>query len=256
MRRDPPHRPRACVLLLCMALGLFGLNARADDAEADHDKALIAQLREIATDNEPVDDLSARFEQRRISPLLRKPLASEGVIRSVKGLTRWDTDEPYETTMMVRPDRLELYDPEREVLEVYPIEKRFGQLLANPQPELTDWLKQFHVRRAEADALSEYMRKGCGIEDAPDACVLIRLTPRGEALSDVIEELIVVLDPKTGLSRGMTWTSGERERTELVFSAVKTDNGLKGKDLRLSLPDAVRVVYPLGPVPEAEKRSD
>lgn len=260
MRMALPLNRRGIALLLCWAVCLPGPAARAEpgqDADQDtSDQQLIKELEALRQATAEPQDLSARFTQRRYSPLLKKPIESSGVVRSVIGLTRWDTDKPQATSMIVRPDRLELYDPEQKTLEVYPIESRLGQLLANPRPDPKDWQSQFTIQRAKKAALSESMRERCELDDDADGYLLISLTPRDEAVAKHVERLIIVLDTETGLSRGMAWSSGEGERTEIVFASMRVDTGLTEKDLRLKTPDSVRVVYPLGPVPEREKKPD
>ena len=256
MRRNPMHLFSGFALLVCVIAMLHASPATAEPSKAS-DEQLIEQLQRLAKTSEGIDDLSSAFKQRRYSPLLRKPIQSEGRIRSIKGLSRWDTSEPYESIMMVKPDRLELFDPEQNTLEVYPIEKRFGELLANPRPSPGDWLKQFDLQRAAPDMLSEQMQEDCAIDQQDDASfLLIRLTPKHEAMAEVVQELVIVLDVKTALSRGMAWTTGEQERTEIFFSKTEINQGLATKDLRFAVPDSARVVYPLGPLPESEKRSD
>ena len=255
MRYNPAHKQGGLIGLLLICLCFLACPAAADQP-VDGDASLIDRLKQIDKANDAIEDLSATFEQRRYSPLLRKPIESKGALRSVKGLTRWDTNEPSEQTMIVKSDRLELFDPEAKTLDVYPIERRFGELLANPRPAVGDWLEQFVIERAEPDALSKQMRERCKIKEGGEGVLLIRLSPREEKLAEMIERLVIVIDVETSLSRGMAWLSGEQEQTEIVFRDTKVDAGIEAKDLRLNLPDSVRVAYPLGPIPEPENKAD
>ena len=240
----------------CLLCTMSMADATKPDKPDTDDAGLIQQLENLSQSREPIKDLSATFAQRRYSPLLKKPIETRGTLKSVQGLTRWDTDKPRPSTMMVKADRLEVYDPEQKTLEVYPIEKRLGQLLANPQPGVDAWRKHFTLERVKPDALSKAMREQCQVDDDSEGRLLIRLTPRDADVAELIDHLLVVLDTETGLTRGMAWSNGEDERTEILFSKVKQNSGLKRAALRLEVPESTRVVYPLGPVPGDEKQAD
>lgn len=250
----------ACVLLLCGVAWLVCVGAVNADAEpkreATGDSDLIHKLRELEEQNAEIKDLSARFSQKRYSPLLKKPITSSGTYRSVSGLARWDTEKPHDSVMVIRAGRLELYYPEQKTLEVYPIKQRLGELLATPQPDVDQWQASFKLSRALPDALSESMRETIGIKQDTDDYLLISLAPREEEVAKMIERLIVVVDRETGLSRGMAWSSEDRgERTEIVFTRVRPNTQIKRADLLLDTPESTRVVYPLGPVGEPEKKT-
>jgi outer membrane lipoprotein-sorting protein len=250
----------ACVLLLCGIVSVVCADtviaiADSDEGNATGQADLIKELRELEKNSAETTDLSARFSQNRYSPLLKKPIASSGVYRSVAGLTRWDTAKPNDSVMVVQADRLEIYYPDQKTLEVYPVEKRLGELLATPQPDVDQWQASFKLARALPDTLSETMRETVGINKASDDYLLISLTPREEEVAKLIERLIVVIDKETGLSRAMAWSSEDGgERTEIVFTKIRQNTEIKRADLLLDPPESTRVVYPLGPVGEPEKK--
>lgn len=248
----------ASVLLLFGVAWQVCVNPAIADTDSKDEAAphieLIKQLRELEEQHDEIKDLSARFSQKRYSPLLKKPITSSGTYRSTSGLTRWDTEKPHDSVMVIQSDRLEIYFPEQKTLEVYPIEKRLGELLATPQPDVDQWLDSFKLSEALPEALSDTMRETLRIKDA-DTYLLISLTPRDEEVAELIDRLIVVVDRETGLSRGMSWSSeGDGERTEIVFTRVRENTQIKRADLLLDTPESTRVVYPLGPVGEPEKK--
>ena len=260
MRLTFSHAPRLlAALLLCAAASVVYVHsAVADDGAQDKggdETELIRQLRAFEERHAEIKDLSARFSQKRYSPLLKKPIAASGTYRSVAGLARWDTEEPHDSVMMIRPGRLEIYYPDQKTLEVYPIKKRLGELLATPQPDVDQWQAAFQLDAARPDALSESMRETIGIKNESDY-LLIGLTPLDKEVAKMIKRLIVVVDQETGLSRGMAWSSEDgEERTEIVFTRIRQNAEMKQADLLLQTPESTRVVYPLGPVAEPETKA-
>lgn len=245
------------VLLLCVAAVIAESEPDTEpQGNANNESELIQALRAFEKQNAEINDLSARFSQKRYSPLLKKPIASSGIYRSIAGLARWDTQTPHDSAMVIQTDRLEIYYPDQNTLEVYPIEQRLGDLLASPQPDVDQWLASFKLGQAMPEALSEPMREAVGIKENADDYLLISLTPREEEIAKLIARLVVVVDKKTGLSRAMAWSSKDGgERTEIVFDRVRLNTQIKRADLLLDLPDTTKVVYPLGPVGEPEKKT-
>lgn len=242
--------PRWAVLLLAGVMWAAGANA--DHAETtETSPQLMEQLRQLGAKAAEVIDLESRFVQRRYAPLLRKPIESDGTVRARAGVSRWDTQEPYASVMLIERGRLSLYDPERRVLEVYPLERRLGELAASPIPRLATWVEHFAIESVEANALSDQMREEAGVDDEARPSVLVRLTPKDAALAEQVGLIVAVIDVESGLSRAMVWSSGEGERTEIVFADTRINSGLKPEDLAIELPDGTRVVYPAGPVEEA-----
>lgn len=256
---EPIGAALLCGIVLLMCVGAV-IAEREPDAEpegnANGESELIQALRAFEKQNAEIKDLSAFFSQKRYSPLLKKPIVSSGTYQSIAGLARWDTQTPHDSAMVIQADRLEIYYPDQNTLEVYPIEHRLGELLASPQPDVDQWLASFKLGRAKPEALSEPMREAIGIKENADGYLLISLTPREEEVAELIARLIVVVDNKTGLSRAMAWSSEDGgERTEIVFDRVRLNTQIKRADLLLDLPVTIRVVYPLGPVGEPEKKT-
>lgn len=250
--------PVSCVrgVLLGLAVCLCVAAPALSRAEAPTDPALLAELEALDALAAEVEDLTAVFEQSRHTPLLRRPIISSGTLRALPGRSRWDTDEPFASVMVIETDRLSVYYPEDGVLEVYPLEQRLGELAASPLARLADWLAHFTLERASAESLPESLRDAAGVGDADRPSVLVRLTPKDDDLAAMIPSIVVVLDASTGLSRAMAWSGQEGERTEVVFSGVRTDTGLVGEDLALDVPEQTRVVYPLGPVSPASEPAE
>lgn len=229
-------------LLLCLAAGVGFVG------EVEDDGGLMEQLEGLDAKLAEVESLDARFEQRRYTPLLKKPIASAGRVRALAGESRWDTDEPYASVMRITSDRLELYYPEQKTLEVYPVEQRLGEVAASPMPRLSAWVEDFNIERADHAELPESLRQVAG-DEADGKTLVVKLTPKAEGLAEQVALIWVVIDVQTGLSRAMSWSSGEEgERTEIRFEEAKVNRGVKRSDLVIQPAAGTRVVYPLGPV--------
>lgn len=229
----------ACFASPCVIL------AEPAASTAEIEPRLLEALTALDEKAASVEDLDARFEQRRYTPLLKKPLVSTGRVRALVGQSRWDTDAPYASVMHIRSDRLEVYYPDQETLEVYPVEQRLGELAASPMPRLSTWAKRFRIERAGRDDLTEVLR------DAADAgpSLAVRLTPLDDALIDQVGVIVVVIDRESGLSRAMAWSGAEQgERTAIRFLEIQTNTGLEAESLAIQIVDGSRVVYPLGPI--------
>lgn len=214
-----------------------------------------------------VNSLSADFEQQRHTPLLKKPIRSSGRLRIVGGLSRWDTAEPFSSSMLITDDRLSLYYPDAQTVEVYPLASRLAELSASPVPSLKIWDKHFSIERTSAGELPERLRPALTRAPAEEddeanagereaSQFLIQLTPKDEELKAYLSALYVQIDPQTGLCRAVGWAGRDGEWTAIVFTGVKANAEIDRAALRLNPPEGTKVVYPLGPVEPPEKKAD
>src|SRR5262245_35428095 len=58
------------------------------------DPALEAKLADIDARAAKIEDFSGKFDQQKFTALLRKPLLSNGTVRKVGSVIRWDTEKP------------------------------------------------------------------------------------------------------------------------------------------------------------------
>ncbi len=123
-------------------------------------------LTQLAEQGVEVETYRADFKQEKITPLLRDPIESSGTIRVAGGVSRWDTLEPYPSTMMVAQGELRLYYPEQKTLEIYDLGERLDAMAASPIPNL------------------DLLREAFSLEavDRSDDAVKLRLLPREEEL--------------------------------------------------------------------------
>ncbi|MEL7087824.1 MAG: hypothetical protein AAGL98_05180, partial [Planctomycetota bacterium] len=109
-------RPRlATIAALLVCLAAPGAAGEADTAWDE--------LIGLSAGRDVVTTYAADFRQEKFTPLLRDPIVSTGrvVMRAEKapggGGSRWDTRDPYASTMIISAGQLRLYYPEQNTLE-------------------------------------------------------------------------------------------------------------------------------------------
>lgn len=224
------------LLLLTVPASVWAVDSpRPAEIPADLWAELLALDERIAA----VQSLRARFERHRHTPLLRRPLVSEGVVYVKGDRVRWETELPSLSTTLVRDGEVQIYQPEAKRLEVYALADR-AEVLGGPMPRLTVMAETFHVASAAPETLFEGLAEG----DAADALAL-RLTPRDEAMADEVETMSMLLDRETGQLLRLRIASGESQWTEYRFIDAETDVALPASTFELDLPSDVEVVRPM-----------
>ncbi|MEM8739434.1 MAG: outer membrane lipoprotein carrier protein LolA [Planctomycetota bacterium] len=190
-----------------------------------------APLENLAQGRDPVRTYAADFTQEKSTPVLRDPLVSHGQVRVTPGLSRWDTDRPYPSTMLIAPGELRLHYPDQNVLEIYPLGQRLDALAASPVPDLAVLREHFTLASLET-------------RQDPDA-LTATLLPRSEEVAQALEQVVVEIDPQRGTLRRLRLTDLDGETTTLTFQNVRLNPPLDPDDLALAVPDGTRVLYPL-----------
>ncbi len=232
------HRLAWGVGLWCLALPALCADPRP---EPDTDPALIRELQTLAQRAGEVKDLDAGFRQEKHTALLKEPLVSSGRVRMIGSHSRWDTDKPYRSITTIDDGELRVYDPEENVVEVYPLNRQLRQIALSPRPRIDDLLEHFHLHRhADPEA-----------HDAPatddDAGPLaIRLTPRAAQTAERVRQITVLIDRETGLASEIAWTDADDELTRLTFLKPRINLGLKPQTVRFDPPADATVIFPLG----------
>ena len=213
----------------------------APDTNPALDPAFEARLKEIDAKAGAVRDFTARFEQKKYTALLRKPLISSGVVKVLGGTVRWDTERPDPAVLHADSKEVRLYYPKQKLVEVYPIDKRMSDLAASPLPRLAALKESFSFEPlSPAD-----MRADAGeLADGPDR-LAVRLKPTGGFLKQHVGEVRVLLDVRTGLMLSVVTVDVEGDRTVIRFSDARPNTGLKPADVALDLPADVKVSRPL-----------
>lgn len=224
------------------------VHAQEDQAPSrpDHVSAeLWAELQRVDERVEAVQSLRGRFERHRHTPLLRRPMVSEGVVYVQGERVRWETEAPSPSTTLVRDGEVWIYQPEARRVEVYALEDR-AELLGGPTPRLTALPETFDLARAEPDELFDDLDED--VDDGADAAagaLALRLTPRDEALAEEVTSMAMLLDRASGQLRRLRIDTGEGQWTEYRFLEVETDVELPEGTFELHLPRNVEWVRPM-----------
>ncbi len=185
-----------------------------------------------------VVNLRADFEQRRRTPLLKKPLISKGVVLTKGEAVRWDTVSPRASSLLIEHGTVQMYYPADKLLEVYPAGEGFNDLAGGPLPRLATLKNRFTVSLLAPKDL------GASNEDAN--LLALQLTPKSEELRKHITSVKVLIDTSRPVAIKVVMTDPEGEETEIVFSNVKINSGVSESEVELKLPEGVRVSRPMG----------
>jgi len=201
------------------------------------DLQLWAQMVAIDARSSHIASMVAHFQQEKFTALMRKPIVSSGTIRIKGSMMRWDTTEPYPSTMLFSDREAKIFypNPAPGTLEVYSLDQRMAEMAASPLPRLkilkvTFTFAQIPVHDMDANAKD-------------DGFLALRMTPREQSLKEHVQEVRVLLDANAGYIVRAEMTDADGDRTVLHFSQIKL-NVDPGK-LELTVPAGTKVVHPL-----------
>jgi outer membrane lipoprotein-sorting protein len=194
-----------------------------------------------------IKDLTARFEQRKFTALLTKPLISSGLVRGAGAVVRWDTREPAPSVLYADRAELRLYYPDQKLEEIYPVDQRMSDLLASPLPRLSTIKEHFTIEIASPG----------DVADLPhgDATLALRLTPIDAALAAHLRQVFVVLDVHTGLALAIRTIDPDDDRTDITFSDMRVNTGLDEASVDLAVPAGTAISRPLAAAAPANHAS-
>ncbi|MDP9174907.1 MAG: outer membrane lipoprotein carrier protein LolA [Planctomycetota bacterium] len=218
----------------------------ASSTQPSSSDALEARLNDIDHRAGAVKDLTASFTQQKLTTLMKRPIFSTGVVRAKGSIVRWDTRSPDANVLYTDGKELRLYYPSQNLEEIYPIDQRLSDLLSSPLPRLAVVRDHFQIARAEPAVVMELLA-GSGASPAAVSIGLLplRLTPTDPALKEHVQQVIVLLDPKTSLVMAVQTTDSDGDKTTMVFSDVHLDTGLHPADLALVIPAGTSISHPL-----------
>jgi len=207
-------------------LALFAQPSIANDLQSR-----LSKLDAIARD---IRDVSADFQEKIYTAMLKKPLASQGTV-FVKGKrTHWKTIKPTAVSLLTGDDHIAIYYPTRKTVEMYEMDQRLRSLAISPLPRLAMLRRNFTI---EADKRST--------KSSPPGTLLLRLIPKNKAVSEFVEELFVQVDERIGLSSQVEMIDADGDRTIITFTNIRTNVGITDEQVELRLPKDVTTVYPL-----------
>ena len=213
----------ACVVALTSHACSIARAAPLDDATLNRLDACDAKVAAIK-------DLTATFEQKKFSPLLKKPLVSRGTIRAKGDAMLWLSDTPEPTRLRIDGTSLQLLYVNQKTLEVYPLKGKMASMAASPLPRLATLREKFDL---SADP------------HAKPGTLAVLLTPKDAELKQFVDTVRVTLDEAAGVVRIFELTDPDGERTEITFTDPKPNTGLTEKDLALDVPPGTKTTRPL-----------
>ena len=239
------------------AVALIGLLGSANGAAAQRDPGLpglSARTRErlelMQEKLEHVTSIEARFQKHRFTPLLRKPLVSEGRVRAVEGAVRWDTLKPSRTVALIESGRIQLYDQGQKRLEIYPHTRGLEASGFSLLPRLDPLREQFDFHEADAHDLlrlvGDQQTSAERTGDTSERYLGLRLVPKVERLREHMRSLTILLDTESGCVRALRMDQAEGEKTVYLFQNVRLNPELSKHDLDLEVPKGTTVVHPYG----------
>jgi len=206
-------------------------------AQPTEDTALMRQLEEINARTVLIKDLSAEFEQKKFTPLLKNPMVSSGKLRVKGSVVLWDTVKPEPSVMRIDDRELRIYYPSQKVVEVYPIGEDMRRLSSSPLPRLDNIRKQFAIARMDPKSLDPAVD--------PAKVVGIVMSPTVAEIKEHVRTVKVIIDIAAAYATHMEITDADGDRTLIVFTKVKTNAGVSDRELELTFPAGVREVRPL-----------
>ena len=183
-------------------------------------------------------DLRADFEQRRHTSLLKKPIVSTGLVLSKGERVRWDTAAPRASSMLMVAGEIRMFYPADKLVEVYPVGEGFKDLAGAPLPRLSVLKTRFDI--------SPLTPRDLGVNDPDSKLLAVLLTPKLDDLRKHVASVKVLIDESLPAATKLIMTDLEGERTEILFTNIRLNAGVKEDELELKLPEGVRISRPLG----------
>lgn len=238
-RAMPALRVPLALLLLAGSIAAAA-PAQSQPASAPSiDPALLAKMNEIDARASRIATLSADFEQKKFTALLRKPLVSSGAVKVKGSIMRWETQRPEQSVMLVTDKEFQIYYPAQKMVEVYSLDQQLGQLAASPLPRLAVLRDRFAFAQIPVAQIGPRKEEG--------KFLALKLTPIGDELRQHVQEVRVLLDVAAGYIVQAEFADADGDRTVISFDRVQV-NAEVG-DLELKFPPGTKVVRPLEGLP-------
>jgi outer membrane lipoprotein-sorting protein len=228
----------ACALFAAYGFALCQTTQlTAHDRPTNIDPSLWKRMLDIDARAGKIASLTAGFEQKKYTALLKKPLISSGTIR-IKGSTmRWDTQQPGKSVLLVNEHEVRIFypSPPPGVVEIYTVDQRMAELAASPLPRLAVLRQRFSFQPIATKELDESVD--------PTKFLAFSMKPSDPSLAQHIQDVRVLLDESAAYIVKAEMTDADGDRTVLQFTDVKVnaDTG----DLDLKIPAGAKVTRPL-----------
>lgn len=196
------------------------------------DAELLGTLQKLDERIGKIKDLRAKFEQRKTSPLLRRPMVSSGELIARGGVVLWRTETPRATEMRVGEKEIRLFYPGDKLIEIYPI-AHAKAMAGGPLPRLADLKAQFTFARPAPE------------EGRDPAAFEVVLTPIAEDMRRSVATVRVTIDESVPCVSKIVLTDPEGEQTTVEFRDIKLNTGVKAEEVELNPPKGTRESRPL-----------
>lgn len=234
----------APALLLACAASVAAPQAATAPASTDFERA----LREVDSRAGAMRDVTARFLQLKHTPLLKKPMQSEGSVRMVlddeRAIIRWDMTKPHACTILMTQADLSIHYPDQRLLEIYPAERGMAQLAGSLVPRFEAARRHFTIEPFA------WPQNGA-VADGHRLALLLR--PIEQAMREHVLEVRILIDTQTACIINAEILYPDQEKLALTFSEIRINTGLREADLALELGPDVTVTRPLEPSARGEE---
>lgn len=205
--------------------------------KASIDPDLEKRLEEVDARAAKVESLRAKFEQRKHTPLLKKPLISTGTLTAKAERARWDTLSPHASTTTLDARELRVYYPEQRTVEIYQLGQDVREFAGATLPRLEKLKASFSIAAIKPSALGE--------SDDNKELLAIELTPLAAQLRERVARVRVLIDTALPAARRLEILDPDGDRTEMVFTDIRLGEKIEPAELTLDTPSGVREVRPL-----------
>jgi outer membrane lipoprotein-sorting protein len=219
----------ACAVTL--AQSTTAPDSPAQRSQPAADATLDAAMQAVDDRIGKIEDLRAKFVQRKSSAMLRKPIVSTGEVIARGEVVLWRTQQPRKADMRVGNGEIRLLYPDAKLLEIYPIGHAKG-MTGGPLPRLRDLREQFTFTRS-------------GDVPANGTLLQVLLTPRSEDMRRSVASVHVTIDTTVPCVTKIVMIDPDGEETTVEFTEIRINSAVTESDVALQVPDGTRESRPL-----------
>ena len=174
--------------------------------------------------------LSARFDQTHHDYILDEEESSTGILYyKVPGQIRWEYDSPFPKVLLVKDDKIRLFNP-----------------VANQVQEF----KKGEMKGAGADLLIGFGKSNAEIgknydvslkEEKPDR-VTLELIPKPGSSASIFKAIELTMEKERWIPLRSLFHEPNRDTTEIIFKDIEVNGDLPARSFELDLPPNVEIV--------------
>ena len=225
---------RLATLLFCSLLAASPAPPAAEATTAPEVRGLLARLDE-ARPALGGGCLRVPFERRKATPLLRRPLASSGVLTASGGALRWETLEPRPGETVIAGGEMRIVYPEQRRVEVYPLGGAAAAAGFGPASPLSGLPDRFAVTRADPPAWEG---------DRAPGLTGLRLVPLDADTAAQLRSIRLGVEEATGSVRRLETVESDGSSTVYRFGRAEVSED--PCPIEPPAPEGYEVVRPLG----------